>query len=253
MPDLSDADLQLKKRARRRLVGAVAFAGFAAVVLPMVMDQEPKQQVQEVQIRIPGQDQVPFNPKLNRPAKPESAEASAKPADKPAERGADKPVEKVASAEKTAEKKPEKTVEKPQDKPAEKAAEKPVEKPVEKAPEKPSEKAKAPEARSADKSSGEDAQRAAAILSGKHVEHAPAAGGGQYVILIGAFANTGNVKVLQSKLGEMGIKVYTEPFDTPEGKKTRVRAGPFPNHEAAEKAAEKMKRIGVNGVIAAKP
>ena len=64
MSDSPDAQLQLKKRARRRLVGAVAFAGLAAVVLPMVMDEEPKQQVQDVQIRIPGQEQALFNPKL---------------------------------------------------------------------------------------------------------------------------------------------------------------------------------------------
>ena len=72
-------------------------------------------------------------------------------------------------------------------------------------------------------------------------------------ILIGAFANQGNVKVLQSKLGELGLKVYTEPLDTPEGKKTRVRVGPFPNRDGADKALDKMKRIGVNGVVAAKP
>ena len=51
---------------------------------------------------------------------------------------------------------------------------------------------------------------------------------------------------------ELGVKVFTEPLDSPEGKKTRVRAGPFPNREAADKALDKMKRIGVNGVVAAK-
>ena len=67
MSDSSDANLQLKKRARRRLVGAFAFAGLAAVILPMVMDEEPKQQVQDVQIRIPGQDQTPFVTSWRRP------------------------------------------------------------------------------------------------------------------------------------------------------------------------------------------
>ena len=60
-------------------------------------------------------------------------------------------------------------------------------------------------------------------------------------------------RVLQSKIGELGMKVFTEPLDSPQGKKTRVRAGPFPTREAAEKALDKLKRIGVNGVIAAKP
>ncbi len=79
-----------------------------------------------------------------------------------------------------------------------------------------------------------------------------AANGGQFVVLIGAFSNPANVKQLQTKIGELGIKVYTEPLDSPGGKKTRVRAGPFANRDAAEKALEKMKRIGVNGVVAAR-
>ncbi|MBL0168606.1 MAG: SPOR domain-containing protein [Propionivibrio sp.] len=76
--------------------------------------------------------------------------------------------------------------------------------------------------------------------------------GGQYVILIGAFSKPANVKQLQTKIGELGIRVYTEPLDSPEGKKTRVRAGPFPNREAADKALDKLKRIGVNGVVTAR-
>ena len=81
----------------------------------------------------------------------------------------------------------------------------------------------------------------------------PAANGnGQYVVLIGAFSNPANVKQLQSKLGELSIPVFTEPLDTPDGRKTRVRAGPFGGREAAERALDKMKRIGVGGVVAAK-
>ena len=57
---------------------------------------------------------------------------------------------------------------------------------------------------------------------------------------------------MQTKLSELGLKVYTETLDSPQGKKTRVRAGPFPSRDAADKALEKMKRIGVNGVVAPK-
>ena len=233
MPE-DDAQLPLKKRARRRLVGAVALAVLAAVVLPMVMDQAPQTPVADVQIRIPGQEQVPpFRPAVA--AKP--AEASPAPvaqADKPAPAA---PQEKPSPAAKPADTPPpsEKAT-----KPAEKPAQKAAEKPAEKAPEKPAAK--------------EDSQRAAAILAGKPAESAkpgPAANG-EYVVLIGAFANPANVKQLQGKLGELNIKVYTEILDSPQGKKTRVRAGPFPSRDAAEKALEKMKRIGVNGVVAAK-
>ncbi len=60
------------------------------------------------------------------------------------------------------------------------------------------------------------------------------------------------MKNLQSKLAEVGVKTYTETMNSAQGTKTRVRAGPFPSREAAEKALEKMKKIGVGGVIAGK-
>ena len=242
MSDSPDAQLQLKKRARRRLVGAVAFAGLAAVILPMVMDEEPKQQVQDIQIRIPAQEQAPFTPKLKPAAsekKEESSPAQPAPVAAPAVKAVEPPVNK--SADKTVDKIPEKVAEKPTAKAAEKVSEKTPEKTPDKTPDK-----------SANASNGNDAQRAAAILAGKGANESAPANGGQFVVLIGAFSNPANVKQLQTKIGELGIKVYTEPLDSPGGKKTRVRAGPFANRDAAEKALEKMKRIGVNGVVAAR-
>lgn len=256
----ADAQLPLKKRARRRLVGAIAMAVFAAVVLPMVMDPTPQAPVNDVEIRIPGQDQAPaFNPKALA-AKPAEAPAARNvPAEKPVERLVERPVEKPA------EKVVDKAVEKVSDNPAEKVVEKAAAKPAEKAPEKAAEKVVAPAKPAAEKvaekpaekpaekakANGDDSRRAAAILSGKP-EGASAAASDPHVILIGAFANPANVKQLQSKLGELGIKIYTEALDSPQGKKTRVRAGPFPSREAAEKALDRMKRIGVNGVVASK-
>ncbi|MBK8114720.1 MAG: SPOR domain-containing protein [Candidatus Accumulibacter sp.] len=339
MTETSDPQLQLKKRARRRLVGAVAFAGLAAVVLPMVMDEEPKQQVQDVQIRIPGQDQVPFKPKeLAAKATSATSEAAvksvpdgeqpngaaggdappkvaapaakvaavavpkagdkpaekkvAKPAEIPPEKAAEKkvvkPVEKVP--EKAAEKKstklpetlpersvdkktakppealPEKVVkkevgkpvdrvpEKPLDKKVEKPAEKAVEKAAEKAPvkkvDKPAEKSSEASSEDAGKSAAEEAPHSAAPPTSKSSEAPQAKSGGQQVIVIGAFTNPENVKQLQGKISSAGVNTYTEVLDSPDGKKTRVRAGPFPNREAADKALEKLKRIGVSGVVA---
>jgi len=242
MSDAPDTNLQLKKKARRRLVGAIAFAGLAAVILPMIMDEEPKQQIQDVQIRIPGQDQTPFNPKLPQEALPDSAE-EANAGETPAAPPAPSPEVAKPSA-KPVDVLEEKKVEKKVEKVAERVAEKVSEKIVEKATE------------PVVKPKSDDAQRAAAILSGKAVPSASAAaaGGsdGQFVILIGAFSNPANVKQLQTKIGELGVKVYTEPLDSPGGKKTRVRAGPFASREAADKALDKLKKIGVNGIVSAK-
>ena len=257
--DDNDAQLHLKKRARRRLVGAIFFVSVVAVVLPMVMDHEPRQTVQDVEIRIPGQDEKPFAPKfavapLDKAPEKVIEKPVVMPSDKPAPVAPVIPEAKptarvldVVKDTKVADKAADKPSEKPAQKP-EKTAEKPAAKAAEKTAEKASEKPKA-----------DDAKRAAAILAG-HAADAkgfdsskPAAKAGEYLVLIGAFSNEANVKTLKAKLSEQGIKTFSEPLDTPQGKKTRVRAGPFPNREAADKALEKMQRIGVSGVVSAKP
>jgi DedD protein len=53
----------LKRRGRRRLVGAVALVLAAVIVLPMVFDPEPRGTGLAVSTRIPGEDETPFAPK----------------------------------------------------------------------------------------------------------------------------------------------------------------------------------------------
>jgi len=84
----------LKRRGRRRLVGAVALVLLAVVVLPMVLDPEARKAPPPVSVRIPGEDETPFTPKVTpKPAvKPDEA--------KPAEEKKRSPVdEKKAPAE----------------------------------------------------------------------------------------------------------------------------------------------------------
>jgi len=52
----------LKRRGRRRLVGAVALVLAAVIVLPMVFDPEPRGTA-PVSVRIPAEDETPFAPK----------------------------------------------------------------------------------------------------------------------------------------------------------------------------------------------
>jgi DedD protein len=54
----------LKRRGRRRLVGAVALVLLAVIVLPMVFDPEPKSTLAPVSVRIPSENEAPpFAPK----------------------------------------------------------------------------------------------------------------------------------------------------------------------------------------------
>jgi len=129
---VSDEELQLKKRARRRLVGAIVLVTVVAVVLPMILDSEPKQISQDINIQIPSPDAgvlsakpVPLKPAAETPvaaqealpvpikpapqpeAKPE-LKPEPKPAPKvepkPAAKAEPKPVSKAKAKESTADK-----------------------------------------------------------------------------------------------------------------------------------------------------
>ena len=70
MAEAQDVDT-LKRRGRRRLVGAVALVLLAVIVLPMVLDPEPRRPAPPVSVRIPGEDEAAFAPKFT--AKPPAA------------------------------------------------------------------------------------------------------------------------------------------------------------------------------------
>ena len=64
----------LKRRGRRRLVGAVALVLLAVIVLPMVFDPEPKSTQTPVTVRIPAENEAPpFVPKAAPKAAPQAA------------------------------------------------------------------------------------------------------------------------------------------------------------------------------------
>ena len=65
----------LKRRGRRRLVGAVALVLAAVIVLPMVFDPEPKRADVAVNVRIPGENETKFAPKVEPKAPEQKIEA----------------------------------------------------------------------------------------------------------------------------------------------------------------------------------
>lgn len=111
----------MKKRARRRLIGAVALALFAAIILPMVMDHQPAPPLKDIQIRIPSPDEG-VTQKAPPPAK-SVAKPIAKPEAKPEAKDEVKPESKP---DPKPEQKPEP---KPEPKPESKAEPKPEPKP----------------------------------------------------------------------------------------------------------------------------
>jgi len=55
---LTDDELNLRRKARRRLIGAVALTLAVVVILPMVLDSEPNPAGQDIELRIPAPDKV---------------------------------------------------------------------------------------------------------------------------------------------------------------------------------------------------
>lgn len=197
---ISDEELQLKRRARRRLIGAVVLVTAIVVVLPMVLDTEPRSVSQNITIRIPAPDSEPFAPKAAPASAPKAPES------KP---GAPKSNDKTSAA------------------PAASDAPKPEVQPE-----------TAPPAKAAKPK----AQARTAAKSAK-----PA--GGQFVIQVIALADAEKAQRLQGQIVAAGIKSYTEVVKTAKGDVTRVRAGPFATREAAEKAREQLKSLGMNGNV----
>jgi DedD protein len=203
---ISDEELQLKRRARRRLIGAVVLVTAIVVVLPMVLDSEPNPVGREISVRIPSPDAGPFAGQIA----PLPAQKGVKAATKEPEAVAAAPEAKAQAAAPAQEAAP--VAEKP----------KPAKATPKKEPAKPKPKPKAKPAKAAE---------------------------GQFAVQVVALADAGRAQQMQEKIAAAGIKSYTEVVKTAKGDVTRVRAGPFPTREAAEKAREQLKSLGMNGNI----
>jgi len=54
----TEEELDLKRKARRRLIGAIALTLAVVVILPMVLDSDPRPTGQDIDLRIPAPDKV---------------------------------------------------------------------------------------------------------------------------------------------------------------------------------------------------
>lgn len=169
-----DNEDELKRQMRRRLVGAVALVTALVVILPMMLESEPKTSGHQIELRIPDKDTVgAFTSQM---VVPESA-----PAVTPEPDAASAPVSTVPPVAA----KPE-VVEPTKPAPVKPVPPKPV--PVKPASAKPEHKTP---------QSAHDA--------------APKAG---FAVQVGAFANAASAKELQDKLHKQGWHAYTEKAGT---------------------------------------
>jgi DedD protein len=270
---ISDEEIQLKRRARRRLIGAIVLVMAIIVVLPMVLDSEPKTADQEIKVQIPSTNSgaftsnvVPVPPRTDgKPeGKPEGkteGKTEAKPAPKDSKAAPEAPVPGAAPAVPN-----EASKGAPKSSVAAAPAEKPavVKEAVKEAPavsnkETAKETAKPEAPKPTLKAETELPKPVAAKPEPKKVEAKKAkaaakesakTANGKFVVQVIALADADRAKQMQGKIAAAGIKSYTEVVRTAKGDVTRVRAGPFATRQQAEKAREQLKALGMSGNIA---
>lgn len=205
----------LRRRARRRLVGAVAIALTAIVVVPMLFDPDPKPLGSDVDIRIPAQES-PFEPAS--PAAPRLQTSVAEPA--PPESGSASTPAPAAEA-KSAPAEP--TPTSPPPPPKAVATEPPRE--AKKPAAKPAQETKKPEP--------------APLRSD------PAFASKGYYLQLGAFGSEANAKALQAKVQAAGFKVGLADSNG----QYRVRVGPIPERDKAMDTLAKLRSKGFSPVM----
>ena len=212
----------LRRKARQRLIGATVLVVLAVAGFPLLFDTQPRPVPVDLSIDIPAKAKV--SPEVPpEPLKPGSGAGDAAPAS-----AADEAQHSHALSDK------EELV-------ATTAA------PA---------KTDAPKADSGKSDSGKSEAPKAAVPVVAATPAKPAAdkardepSAARFVVQVGAYADEAKVREVRAKLEKAGLKTYTQVIETKDGKRTRVRVGPFPNKAEAEKVLDKAKSLQLQASI----
>jgi DedD protein len=251
---------ELRRRARRRLVGAIVLALGAAVIVPILLESDPKPLGDDVSVKIPPIDDGKFVNRLNEPpSKLESSKAEpAKDVRKESPPQPDAAAHKsVADAEKAVIAPPAKTPKYDTAIPSEKmataspplsAAPAPAAPPIAAesplpAPSVPTD-TKTPAVASAQpESKAVVASAVPAMPSAQPVRDG-------FAVQLAAYSDDKGANALANRLKRSGYPAYTEPLKTSRGTLWRVRVGPYPSRDAATGVRDKLKAEGQSGIVA---
>jgi DedD protein len=211
----------LRKQARHRLIGATVLVFIAVVGFPIVFDTKPRDIASDIRIDMPERDAVkPSQPPL-APV-PDKA-ALTQPSVSEAVSGNEQLVQqdsKILAEEVPAAGEVNQAIEKKSTS---------------------SKLVKADNTKSAPVAPAENTAVAKPAANEKTAE--------RFIVQFGAYSDETKVKDLRFKLEKAGVKTYTHVAQTSEGKRTRVRAGPFVTREEAQKVINKTKSLQSNAVI----
>jgi DedD protein len=204
----------LRRRAKNRLIGAAILVLIGVVGFPLLVDKQPRPVTVDLPIEIPDRNKVMPLAVPEMPAPQAVTEAASAPAVV-----ASAPAAQVAPV-------PEKAAEKPTEKPAAKSAAKP-----------------APAAKPEPKASRSETKADSKKTESKSAHE------GRYVVQVGSFADESRAREVRNKLERAGLKNYTQAVETKDGRRIRVRAGPYASKAEADRAAEKLKRLDLPAAV----
>ena len=69
------------------------------------------------------------------------------------------------------------------------------------------------------------------------------------MVQAGAYLDATSLRDARQKVEKLGLKTYTQVVETPTGKRTRVRVGPYENRPDAEAVAARIKATGLSVVV----
>ncbi len=239
---------EARTRARRRLIGAVVLVVVGVIGFPLLFDSQPRPLPSDLPIVMQHKDggrevdvpRVAAVARVDQPAAAAHPVAEDDGAAVPAPAGA--PSTAAASSAARSVTTPAKPANAVQAKPE--SPTKPASKPDAAKPAKPNVPDKTEAARAQALLNGQEAAKPASSSA-----RAASAADTRYIVQIGAFADVPKAREARLKVEKLGLKTYTQVVNGDEGKRIRVRVGPFPDKEAAEKAAGKIRQAGLTAAI----
>lgn len=284
MAQPSDVNVDdLRRRARRRLVGAIVLALSAAVFVPMLLESEPRPLGEDVSVKIPPVDNGKFVNKLNakggdagkstpgktEPLKTETPKveaprvgipkaevpkADARPADPAAilagaATGITSSTATSAPSDSGVTAAPRKTLAEAEQKVLSSSGKAPAAAP----PPVPPAAAKAPAPTDSPRAEPLKAEPVKAEPAKAEAAKAepPKAGpiDAGFSVQLAAFTDDKGANSLANKLTKAGYVAYVEPVSNSKGTMWRVRVGPFPTRDAAGSSRDKLKGDGYSGIV----
>ncbi|HKX94748.1 MAG TPA: SPOR domain-containing protein [Methylibium sp.] len=208
----------LRRRARRRLIGAALLVLVGVVVLPLFLDTAPRPVAVDIPIDIPSKDKAPLLPAAGKPVASGKLASASMPVAAPKVEP-NVAVEPAVTA----------SAEKPTVAPGERPAELPAEPPAPRAIDKP-----VPVA----------AEKAAAVPA-----KTPTPAVMRYVVQVGAYSEAASAREARQRVEKLGLKTYTQVVETAAGARTRVRVGPFDDRADADRTASRIKQAGLPAAV----